>query len=112
MTTSNGGITPGEHPVRRIVGDGEQVEAFIPLKPDPSRSARNASIIAEAGRRMARGTELQVYQRADERWAWRLLASNGEVIATDGGQGYENRGDCERVAKAVVVGFYAPRDLA
>lgn len=49
----------------------------------------------------------EVYQRADGRWAWRLVAGNGQIIATDGGQGYENRADCEQIAAAVVGGHYA-----
>lgn len=52
--------------------------------------------------------ELEIYQRTDKRWAWRLRAGNGQIIATDGGQGYERRTDCARVARAVVDGLYAP----
>jgi uncharacterized protein YegP (UPF0339 family) len=52
--------------------------------------------------------ELDVYKRNDGKWAWRLVAPNGQIIATDGGQGYENRRDCEAVAKAVVRGDHAP----
>lgn len=54
-------------------------------------------------------SDLEVYQRADKRWSWRLRAGNGSIIATDGGQGYENRSDCARVARAVVAGLYEPR---
>lgn len=54
---------------------------------------------------------IEFYQRTDGKWAWRLIASNGQVIATDGGQGYENRADCERVGKAIVAGLYAPPGL-
>ncbi|WP_194385353.1 YegP family protein [Microbacterium luteum] len=54
---------------------------------------------------------IEFYKRTDGKWAWRLIASNGQVIATDGGQGYENRADCERVGKAIVVGLYAPAGL-
>lgn len=57
-------------------------------------------------------SEFEVYRREDGKWAWRLRAANGEIIATDGGQGYENEGDCERIGKAVVVGLYAPRGLS
>jgi uncharacterized protein YegP (UPF0339 family) len=53
-------------------------------------------------------TNLDIYQRTDDRWAWRLKADNGQVIATDGGQGYENRGDCARIANAIARGAYAP----
>lgn len=35
----------------------------------------------------------EVYRRTDDRWAWRAIAGNGQVIATDGGQGFENRTD-------------------
>jgi uncharacterized protein YegP (UPF0339 family) len=52
--------------------------------------------------------ELDVYKRNDGKWAWRLVAPNGQIIATDGGQGYENRGDCERMGKAVTSGEHAP----
>lgn len=51
---------------------------------------------------------LEVYRRADGKWAWRLIAQNGEIVATDGGQGYENRADAEHTAEAVARGDYAP----
>ncbi|WP_168217862.1 DUF1508 domain-containing protein [Occultella kanbiaonis] len=47
-----------------------------------------------------------VYKRADGRWAWNLKADNGLIIATDGGQGYENEGDARTIADAVVGGAY------
>jgi uncharacterized protein YegP (UPF0339 family) len=52
--------------------------------------------------------ELDVYKRNDGKWAWRLVAPNGQIIATDGGQGYENRKDAERMGKAVTRGEHAP----
>lgn len=51
---------------------------------------------------------LDVYQREDNRWGWRLIAGNGRIIATDGSQGYENRADCEAMGAAIVSGAYAP----
>lgn len=57
-------------------------------------------------------TGLTIYQREDGKWAWHLKARNGKIIATDGGQGYENRGDCERTATAVVNGDYGTRPPA
>lgn len=51
--------------------------------------------------------KLDIYQRTDERWAWRLIADNGRIVATDGSQGYEAQGDCEQTASAVVRGFYS-----
>ena len=49
--------------------------------------------------------ELDVYERNDGRYAWRLTV-NGNIVATDGGQGYENKEDCEAVALRVVGGSY------
>lgn len=36
---------------------------------------------------------VELYRRVDGRWAWRAVADNGQVVATDGGQGYEHRTD-------------------
>lgn len=55
--------------------------------------------------------ELDIYRRVDGRWAWRLRAANGQTIATDGAQGYENEDDCRRIATAIVTGLYAPKGL-
>jgi len=48
-----------------------------------------------------------LYVRADGKWAWQLTGDNGQVIATDGGQGYENEADARRMADRVVGGHYA-----
>jgi len=48
-----------------------------------------------------------LYRRADGLWAWRLTADNGEIVATDGGQGYENEADARQTADRVVSGYYA-----
>lgn len=48
-----------------------------------------------------------VYKRKDGKWAWNLRANNGQIIATDGGQGYEKEADCRTIADAVVDGIYA-----
>jgi uncharacterized protein YegP (UPF0339 family) len=47
-----------------------------------------------------------IYTRADGRWAWRLVADNGDIVATDGGQGYENESDCREMADKVVGGSF------
>lgn len=36
-----------------------------------------------------------IYRRKDGLWDWRLVASNGDVMATSGGQGYTERNDAE-----------------
>tara|TARA_B100000378_G_scaffold197847_1_gene161396 strand:- start:183 stop:419 length:237 start_codon:yes stop_codon:yes gene_type:complete len=55
--------------------------------------------------------DLDVYRRSDGKWAWRLTAPNGNIIATDGSQGYENRGDCESIARGVATGAYRTATL-
>lgn len=55
---------------------------------------------------------LLVYLREDGRtWAWHLKAENGRIIATDGGQGYENEKAAWRMADAIVIdGKYKDAD--
>ncbi len=33
---------------------------------------------------------VELCQRADDMWTFRIRASNGQIVATDGGQGYES----------------------
>lgn len=49
--------------------------------------------------------ELVVYKRSDGKWAWRLV-SGSDVIATDGGQGYEDENDAETMADRIISGHY------
>ena len=51
--------------------------------------------------------KLEIYRRADDKWTWRLVAGNGEIIAVDGSQGYENENDARTMAKMVVRGDFA-----
>ena len=60
---------------------------------------------------------IEVYRREDKRWAWRLRAANKKIIATDGGQGYENKQDAVDMADKIVrknvykdVAIWRPRD--
>lgn len=48
-------------------------------------------------------SKLHCYRRADSKWAWRLTADNGDIVAVDGSQGYENYKDCQRMADKVVI---------
>lgn len=43
--------------------------------------------------------------RRSQRWAWRLVATNGRIIATSG-EGYANRTEAGRIGRAVVYGHY------
>lgn len=50
-----------------------------------------------------------VYQRADGLWDWRLVAGNGEIIATSGGQGYTERNDAVEGVGRVGLVFGNPK---
>lgn len=51
-----------------------------------------------------------LYQRNDDKWAWQLKADNGDIIATDGGQGYNDEGEARKMADAIIGGNYANAD--
>lgn len=57
-------------------------------------------------------SNLEIFQRADRRWGWRIRAENGAIVATDGSQGYERRGDCARTGRAVLSGAYGDDTVA
>lgn len=48
----------------------------------------------------------EVYKRNDEKWAFRVKASNGEIVATDGGQGYSAKGDAQATLEKLMKGTY------
>lgn len=50
-----------------------------------------------------------LYKRADGKWAWNLTV-NGNIIATDGGQGYENESEARTMADRVIGGHYSDAD--
>ena len=48
----------------------------------------------------------ELYKRTDGKWAFRVKASNGEIVATDGGQGYVAKGDAESTLQKLLSGTY------
>ncbi len=48
----------------------------------------------------------EFYRRADDKWAFRIKASNGQIVATDGGQGYESKSDARETLEKVMRGEY------
>jgi len=48
----------------------------------------------------------QVYKRTDGKWAFRVKASNGETVATDGGQGYEAKASAVSTLEKLLKGEY------
>jgi uncharacterized protein YegP (UPF0339 family) len=48
----------------------------------------------------------ETYARSDGRYAFRIKAANGQIVATDGNQGYENRSDAKATLTSVMAGVY------
>lgn len=52
-------------------------------------------------------SRLEIFERVDGRYDWRLIGGNGETIVASN-QGYENRAEARAMAQRVVVeGAYA-----
>lgn len=51
---------------------------------------------------MKRKYRLQYYQAGDAKWYWRLLSSNGKIIA-DGSEGYANKANLLRAVKKIKI---------
>jgi uncharacterized protein YegP (UPF0339 family) len=47
-----------------------------------------------------------VYQRDDNTWGWRLKADDGQIVATDAAQGYENEADATSMADRIIGGEF------
>lgn len=48
----------------------------------------------------------EVYQRNDKKWAFRVKAANGEIIATDGSQGYNEKASAKATLEKLMRGDY------
>lgn len=48
----------------------------------------------------------EVYERSDGKFAFRIKASNGQVVATDGGEGYASAANAEATAVKINAGEY------
>ncbi|MEM7276034.1 MAG: DUF1508 domain-containing protein [Actinomycetota bacterium] len=48
----------------------------------------------------------EVYQRKDGKWAFRVKASNGQVVATDGAQGYSSKASAMNTVTKLLGGSY------
>jgi uncharacterized protein YegP (UPF0339 family) len=51
-----------------------------------------------------------VIEREDGTWGWHLTADNGQIIATDGNQGYVNEDDARKMADRIIGGEFADAD--
>lgn len=50
---------------------------------------------------------VEVFKRSDGKWGWHAIAENRQIVASDAGQGYENRSDAEDMMHRVMGGEYA-----
>lgn len=48
----------------------------------------------------------EVYKRADGKYAFRVKAANGEIVATDGGQGYNDKANAKTTLEKLMRGDY------
>jgi uncharacterized protein YegP (UPF0339 family) len=48
----------------------------------------------------------ETYARSDGKYAFRVRASNGEIVATDGGQGYDRRSAAKETLQKLMRGDY------
>jgi uncharacterized protein YegP (UPF0339 family) len=48
----------------------------------------------------------EIYKRTDDKWGFRVKASNGQVVATDGGQGYSAKSDAKSTLEKLMGGDY------
>ena len=48
----------------------------------------------------------EIFKRADGKFGFRVKASNGQVVATDGGQGYSSKSDARSTLEKLLSGEY------
>jgi uncharacterized protein YegP (UPF0339 family) len=46
----------------------------------------------------------EVYRRTERKYAFRVKALNGEIVATDGGQGYSAKADAKSTLEKLMKG--------
>lgn len=49
----------------------------------------------------------ELYKRKDGNFGFRVYASNGQVVATDGGQGYASKASARSTLEKLLKGSYA-----
>ena len=48
----------------------------------------------------------EIYKRSDGKYAFRVKASNGQVVATDGSQGYDSKSSARSTLERLLHGDY------
>ena len=49
-----------------------------------------------------KNARFEIYKDKENQWRWRLVSSNGNIIACGAGDGYHNKQDCIAGLKATV----------
>lgn len=53
------------------------------------------------------GAQRIIVERSDGKWGWQLIGDNGsDIIATDGGQGYNSETTARQMADKIISGHY------
>ena len=56
--------------------------------------------------------KIALFRRPDDQcWSWRLHGPGGNIIAADGGRGYESKSAAAAMAMSIIGGMYAHADL-
>ncbi len=48
----------------------------------------------------------EIFKRSDGKFGFRVKASNGQVVATDGGQGYSDKSSARETLTKLLAGDY------
>lgn len=85
-----------------------QFTSHIWIDEDPVPLVELIDAYRSRERFLDREDRVELYQRPDMKWDWRVLANNDNLIATSGNQGYENRGD----AAVMVYSLFGPLQIS
>lgn len=92
----------GKFAFRLKAGNGQIVATDGSQGYEARASAKSTHIKLMAGDYKA----YEVYERSGGAYAFRIKASNGQIVATDGGQGYSSKSAAESTAANIVDGDY------
>ena len=53
----------------------------------------------------------ELYTRKDGKWAFRVRAGNGQIVATDGSQGYESKTSARSTLTKLLAGGYSQSEV-
>jgi uncharacterized protein YegP (UPF0339 family) len=84
--------------------DGE-FASIVWVDDDPVSFNELINAYRQQEERLERGDTVEIFQRTDMKWDWRVFAENTNLIASSGGQGYERVADAATIVHALFRGF-------